>query len=88
MNKEMSAENVVWSLKFFKDLTKLSIDAIAAVKSKNIWGLVKLMPEFKLVILDAEKSLPELSHLSPSDALAIGAAAYECLKAIVAAAHS
>lgn len=73
------------SVKFFEDLAQLVMDALGAVKSRNIWDMMKLLPEIQMVVKDAKSSLPELMHLSPEDALMVGAAAYECVKKIVSA---
>ena len=82
----VSVESVNCSVKFFHDLAQLICDAMALVKTRNIWKAIALIPDIERLVVDAKCALPELSHMSQQDAAMVAGAAYECVKKIVSCA--
>ncbi len=78
------------TLETFSDLSKLSVDVIAVIKSGGItFGslpkILSMVSEISELMKDAPAALPELQDLDMNEAGQVGAAAFALVKSVIQA---
>lgn len=85
---------IVHVIKTIADLQETAVDAIGLVQAATrgplgigavFAAIVQVAGDVKALVADAPAALPELQDLDGAEVGQIGAAAYECVKAIMSA---
>ena len=76
--------HISYSIKLLEDIGQIVPSVMVLFKGRGIWKAFTLVPEIEEILLDAKNVLPELASLNSEDAKLLTAAAYECIKKILA----